>query len=71
MGMMEVALNPEKQSAEFHFKGGCTSCGGNVNVRVSPGGTWGYCAACHWLSRPLLTVEGDELRLQQRPAAFA
>lgn len=68
---MEVALNAEQRSAEFSFSEGCPTCSGPVAVRVSPGGTWGYCAECHRLSRPSVVVEGDKLRLQHRPAGAA
>jgi hypothetical protein len=60
--MVDVNVNPKEQTADFALEKACVSCGGTLEIRVTPGnGAWGYCAACHVLSRPELVVDGHRL----------
>jgi hypothetical protein len=70
--MVELSVNPKNHTADFEVAGGCPSCGGDLSVRVSPGHeARSYCKACHWLSRQVVTMEGNKLQLAQPISAQA
>ncbi len=49
---------PDTKTAETEIPrdvtipGGCILCGGDLEVRLTPGGAGSVCPRCHWLSRP-------------------
>lgn len=48
------AIPMESTVHDLRVSNGCTACGGDTSMRVSPSGAWAYCARCRRLSRPLL-----------------
>jgi hypothetical protein len=38
-------------------------CGGDLSLRVSPGGARTICRACGWLSKPQIRREGDSVHM--------
>jgi len=70
--MVEVNVNPKSRTADFAVETGCPSCGGKLEVRVTPGhDAWAFCSACHWLSRHLLVSDGNAIRLFPSKQALA
>jgi hypothetical protein len=70
--MVDVNVNPKERTADFAVDKACVSCGGKLEIRVSPGnGAWGYCAVCHVLSRPELVMEGGNIGLASSLKALA
>ncbi|MBJ6761611.1 hypothetical protein JGU66_12620 [Myxococcaceae bacterium JPH2] len=49
--------------ADFVLPDGCMMCGGSVSIRATPSGAHGYCAKCHWLSRPQMRVRPNGVEL--------
>lgn len=43
----------------------CTSCGGDLELRLVPGGSHAYCVSCKWLSRPRVTVRNGVMQVAQ------
>lgn len=37
---------------DFSLEGACLLCGGDLQVRVGPGGARTFCAVCRWISHP-------------------
>jgi len=56
---------------DFKLRGGCVVCGGEMDVRLSPGGCRGYCATCSWISRPLIWQANGEVSVIHPPLALA
>jgi len=54
---------------DLRVSGGCSTCGGDMAMRVGPSGAWAYCARCHRLSRPVLFASPGGPRLGELPAA--
>jgi hypothetical protein len=47
------------ESRDFSLEAGCILCGGELQVRVTPGGARTVCVPCHWISRPHMRKEDD------------
>lgn len=43
----------------------CSSCGGDLELRVAPGSSHAYCGSCRWLSRPRVTVRNGVMQVAQ------
>ena len=54
---------------DLQVAGGCTTCGGDMAMRVGPSGAWAYCGHCHRLSRPMLLPSPSGPRLGELAAA--
>ncbi len=46
-------------SRDFSLEGACILCGGDLQVRVSPGAARTVCTRCRWISRPHRRREED------------
>ena len=61
--MTHQTQQEKERSADFTIPSGCIACGGELEVRLTPGKAWGYCVKCHWLSRPYIEMERDGFRV--------
>lgn len=61
--MIRIDTRPEASTADMTLPGGCAVCGGDLVVRVAPGSSRGYCAACHSLTRPQLRMVKGALHI--------
>jgi hypothetical protein len=53
----------QPDSRDFSLAEGCILCGGELRVRVTPGGARSVCIACRWISRPHMRREGDGIHV--------
>jgi hypothetical protein len=60
-----------EETRDFTLEGGCIVCEGPLAVRVSPGACRGCCAACGWISRPILWETGTGMSILHPPLALA
>ena len=51
---MEALPNIDPPRIEVALPEGCPLCGGEMKMRLSSGGAWSCCNACHWLTQPLI-----------------
>jgi hypothetical protein len=51
------------------MEGACLLCGGDLQVRVGPGGARTFCRSCRWLSRPHMRRGEDGVQVIH-PAAL-
>lgn len=49
----------------------CLVCGHDVQLRVTHGKAKSYCASCHWVGSPVVTVGHSGLRVSYRSAGSA
>jgi hypothetical protein len=56
---MRVHAHHPTESGDFSLEGGCILCGGDLQVRVTPGGARTVCMSCRWISRPHMRREDD------------
>jgi hypothetical protein len=56
---MRVHAHHSTEGGDFSLEGGCILCGGDLQVRVTPGGARTVCMACRWISRPHMRREED------------
>ena len=70
--MVQVNVNSKERTADFAVEQSCPSCGGTLDVRLTPGNAaWIYCGACHWLARSQVSMEGNMLQVAPASAAEA
>jgi hypothetical protein len=56
MKVMDVRrIDAQARVADLSFRQGCLACGGELEVRATPYGSWSHCRNCHWLSRSKLS----------------
>jgi hypothetical protein len=68
--MVEVVnVDAANGVTELHIDNGCPLCGGELQIRRSPGAVTGYCAHCVWLSRPTLAVGQGSLQVLHQAMA--
>ncbi len=48
----------EEGTAEFELPHACPTCGGGLELRISPGTARSFCGSCHIIGRPLLHHDG-------------
>lgn len=68
--MARGTAEPRKKIADLNLAGACPVCDGPVDVRASPTLAYGYCATCHWISKPRLGMTPKGLSVEY-PAAAA
>jgi hypothetical protein len=51
------------EARDFTFEEACILCGGDLEVRLTPGGARTYCRACRWISRPVVARGQDGMRV--------
>jgi hypothetical protein len=56
---MRVHAHHPPEGNDFSLEGGCILCGGDLQVRVTPGGARTVCMPCRWISRPHMRREED------------
>ena len=59
------------RGTELVVPGGCLVCDGDLHVRLTPEGAWGYCSHCRWLTQAELRMEQDGLHLSHAIAIMA
>lgn len=64
-----VKVDAENDVTELRIGGGCPGCGGELQIRRSPGSTMGYCRQCLSISRPLVAMGLRGLQVMHRTAA--
>lgn len=64
-----VKVDAENEVTELHIDDGCPACGGELQIRKSPGNTAGYCRQCQMLSRPRVVMNLGGLQVMHRTAA--
>jgi hypothetical protein len=69
--MTRIESNSEERLADMMLPRACAACGGDLSLRVAPGSAWTYCASCHHLSRPQVSLRGDRLQVSPGPEALA
>ena len=62
---------PEREHADLTLPSGCASCGGDLELRLSPGSSHAYCPQCRWLSQPRLSVKNGVMQVAQPLVAQA
>ncbi len=60
-----------ERMAEMVLPKACTSCGGDLTMRVSPDGARTYCPACHVIAKPEVTWNSEGARLDVKVSAHA
>jgi len=60
-----------EKTAEMTLPNACLTCGGAVQLRVSPDGVRTYCATCHTISKATLGVQEGGLVVAQDVKARA
>jgi hypothetical protein len=61
----------EEKRADFTLPSGCIACGGDLEIRLTPGNAYGYCAACHTLSKPHVELSREGFRVGPAIQHFA
>jgi hypothetical protein len=65
-----VSIVAEK-TAEMTLPNACVTCGGDLQLRISPTGARTYCTACHVIAKPEVMWNDDGAKLDIRQAALA
>jgi hypothetical protein len=60
---------PEPPHTDHRIPGGCATCGGDLQVRVSASGARAYCGRCAALTSPVMVTTRDGWHLHHRAAA--
>ena len=59
------------KTTETTIPSSCVVCQGDVHLKVTDGKATAFCPTCHYVSKPLLDVRHDGLRLRLAPVAKA
>ena len=60
-----------ERMAEMTLPNACISCGGDLQMRVSPTGARTYCHECHIIAKPDVTWNSEGARLDVKAGALA
>lgn len=64
-----VKVDAENDVTELHIGDGCPGCGGELQIRKSPGSTVGFCRQCLAITKPRLSVKLGGVHVTHRTAA--
>jgi hypothetical protein len=56
---MRTQHGQDAETKDFSLEAGCILCGGDLQVRVTPGGARTVCVVCRWISHPHMRREDD------------
>ncbi len=61
-----LRYDEQNRVADLNVAQGCLTCGGTLEVRTTPHGTWSHCRDCHRLSRSKLAMTPMGIQLMHR-----
>jgi hypothetical protein len=70
--MTNATIERTDQVAEFKLPSGCLVCGGDADVRITPGsGAYTFCPKCLWIGHPQIEMGGNQVRVTFSPGGEA
>jgi hypothetical protein len=69
--MIATSEQISEGTTETTLPNACLVCGQDVQLRVTHGKAKSYCAHCHWVGSPVVTVGHNGLRVQYRSSGDA
>ena len=68
--MTERPVREAPRDRDTVFEGACPTCGGPLQMRITPGQAWAWCGACLRLTRPVV-LPGEGGAVLVHPTALA
>jgi hypothetical protein len=69
--MIQGTIDRGEGRADISVPAGCPSCGGALDLRLTPSSAFSYCAQCHRISRSVVAVGPNSVEVGHPPAGIA